>query len=294
MDSQGRRRFGLGGRWAYGLGVLLLGLAVVTAMRGLEAEVLRGVSVWGFAALMGLVGINLGSTVLLFWSVTRSFAADPPVGVGKMGLLIAMSGLLNYVPVVRAGLWGRAAYLKARHGLPVRQSVEILGVVVVLTGVVLGGAGAWLAWGPTALRWGGLLGGLVGLSVATPWLARWLYWRQVVQGWTWVPLRALDLGLTAGRLWLALWLLGVAAGPGEVVLLASGSVLVRLTGLTPNGLGLSEWTVAALGAALTGVDGPTAAAAAILDRAAEALVSVIAGSAAVWVLSREGRAVAGG
>lgn len=287
MDGESRNPVPWWRRWAYALGVLLVLLAGAMAWPGVDLTALKQAPGWSFFAIGGLVLLNLVLTAALFWSVTKSFDAQPPVPLGRMTTLIALSGLLNYIPVIRAGLWGRAAYLKARHGLPVHQSVEILGVVLALAVLVLGGVSVGVLVFPAAHRWLLLAGLLLLLTAATPILANAFFWRPIRGGWVWVPLRTLDLAVTAGRLWLALWVLGVQAGPGEVLLLASGSLLVKLTGLTPNGLGLSEWAVAAMSAELTDIAAPVAAGAALLDRGIEVLVSLTAGGVAAWVLSRD-------
>ena len=97
------------------------------------------------------------------------------------------------------------------------------------------------------------------------------------RAWAWIPLRTLDLAAATGRTALAFAAVGQPLTVGQATLLASSATLVRLTGLTPNGLGLSEWVVAGLAAALSPVDAALAAAAALLDRAIEVAVSVAAG-----------------
>ncbi|MEL7087004.1 MAG: hypothetical protein AAGL98_00945 [Planctomycetota bacterium] len=277
-QARWRRRLG------YGLGGGLLALAVGFAVSGVDWDTLRSASPWALAALAGLVGVNYFVTGLLFWNITRTFDAEPTVRATRMIGLIAVSGLLNYVPVVRAGLWGRAAYLKKHHGLPVRQSLIILGVVLALTAVVVGGAGLVMMLGPASWRWPALAGGLLLATVITPTLAERLLRRPVAAGWAWVPLRTIDFAAAAGRLGLALAIVGQSADAAEVLVLASASLLVKIAGLTPNGLGLSEWAVVALSAAVTPIEASAAAAAALLDRGAEVLVSIaLGGTALVWL-----------
>ncbi len=73
---------------------------------------------WVIALATAVVG-QLLLTGLLFWVVTLSFDAQPPVGPVRMIQVIAASSLLSYLPL-EAGFLGRTAYLKLRHGLPVR------------------------------------------------------------------------------------------------------------------------------------------------------------------------------
>lgn len=269
------------------LGLVLLTLAVGYAVRGSDVSVVARAPWWGFASLAGLVVVNLLLTSALFWSVTRSFPAKPTVGFATMSALIAVSGVLNYIPVVRAGLWGRAAYLKKFHGLALRDSVVILAVVFGLALGVLGAAVLLVVLSPSA--WAGwcVAGGLLLLTPITAAMWRAVLRRPLVGGWVWVPLRSLDLAAAAGRLWLAFGVVGVELRWTDAALLASATLIVKLAGLTPNGLGLSEWVIAALSAAMMPIETATAAAAALVDRTVEVGVALLAGAAGAWWLRRE-------
>lgn len=268
------------------LGTALLVLAIGYAARGVDVSVLRVAPGWMFAALAGLVVVNLLLTAGLFWSVTRSLHPTPRVGLRTMTALLAVSGVLNYIPVVRAGLWGRAAYLKKYHGLAVRDSVFILGVVLALAVVVLGVGGLVLIAVPEAYHGAALGGVMIVLSLAGPPLAARVL-RCAAGSVAWVPLRVMDWIASASRLWLCFAIVAEPIGVGDAMLLASASLLVKLTGLTPNGLGLSEWVVAALSAAMMPIDTATAAGAALVDRTVEVGVALIAGAAGAWWLRRE-------
>src|SRR5436853_13065 len=102
------------------LGLLLIAVAIAVALRGVDWSALRHASPWQLAALLVLMLLNIALTAALNWLVTRSFDARPPVSLSRMTLLIGASGLLNYL--WNAGTLSRAAYLRARHGLPLRQS----------------------------------------------------------------------------------------------------------------------------------------------------------------------------
>jgi hypothetical protein len=268
----------------WGVGVLLLGASVVFALRGVSLADVVAVSPQTAGLLTALVLTNLLLTAALFWSITRSFPARPPVPFAVMAALIAVSNLLNYIPVVRAGLWGRAAYLKARHAFSVGSSLRVLGVVLGLAVLVVGGMGfialAWPAMGVEwALRWQWVVVGWWGLlAIAVTFVAaRWGGQGNATAA-AWVPLRAADVGVATLRLWVCFDLLGITLGLREAAVLASASLLVKLAGLTPNGLGLSEWVVAGLSVVLAPVEAGVAAAAALIDRAVEVVVSVVAGS----------------
>ena len=104
-------------------------------------------------------------------------------------------------------------------------------------------------------------------------------------------LRALDLALAAARLWLLLRLVGADPTPMLCLLLASAGILVKLTGLTPAGLGLSEWAQLAVASAAATVDPAALAAALLIDRALE--VAVVSASGA-WGLAAARRRYGGG
>ena len=261
------------------VGVGLLGAAVVLAARGVDGAALRAVPGWVLPLIAAGVGVNLLATAALMYVMTRGYATDTPVGYPEMVAVVAWSGLLNYVPVIRAGLWGRAAYLKRTHGLAVRDSVKLLGVILGLAGVVLGSLGLL----GVALRGGAFWGAAGGAGVGLTGVLVWGALRPRAVGlrrgaaWLWVPLRLVDLAAAAGRLWLGFYAVGHVVSAREAVVLTCASLLVKLTGLTPNGLGLSEWAVAAVAAAVSPVSAASAAAAALVDRAVEVPVAIVAG-----------------
>lgn len=268
--------------WAAGV-VLLLG-AMWFAGREVRWGTLASADPGDLLWLAVAVVLSVLSATALHWVVTLSFDARPMVSPARMFALIALSGLLNYIPVLRTGLWGRAAYLRVVHQLPVRQSVVILLVVMWLTAVVFGAAAAVLLLFGEADQWAVGGAALVVLTVVTAWMAPRVVRRRVVHAWTWTPIRALDLFISAARLWIALRIVGAEVGFDTVVLAAAASMLVRLLGLTPNGLGLSEWVVAALVAASSPVDAATGAAAAVIDRAVEVVVTVPLAAVGAWML----------
>lgn len=266
------------------IGLALLVLAMVYAIQGVQWSVFREADLLYLVLLALAVLGNLAITSLLFWQITLSFDARPTVPLWTMTKLIAASGLLNYVPVVRPGLWARAAYLKARHGLPLRQSIMILVVTLVLAAVLLGTATAvLLLFRPLAQ---GIIAavGIVALSVVTGPIARRALGREVRVAWAWLPLRVVDWAVTAARLWLAFTIIGESVGYREALLASAASMVVRLVGLTPNGMGLSEWAVAAVTAAASPVSAAAGAAAALVDRAVEVAVAIATGALAAWGL----------
>lgn len=278
-----------GGRWrAVGLlvGMGLVGWAVWVVVRGTDWSVLKEVRWWQVAVLGAAVLANLGLSALLFWMVTSLFDAVPAVRLGRMFLLMAASALGNYLPM-RAGLVGRTAYLKLRHRLPVYQSAMVLGVVGGVSVLVACGMAlvAMLENGWVRLAVGGLVGGLA--SVLLPMGVEKLLRKKAVGGWLWVWIKAADVLVTAGRLWLALWMVGQPVSVETVLIMAAGGTVAVLAGLTPNGLGLREWVVGGIGELMLPAGGQGALAAALLDRAVEGMVVVVVGSWSVWWLRRE-------
>lgn len=268
------------------LGAALLLGAAVYAGRGVDWSVLTGAPPWLGTLLGAAVGANLVLTSLLFWAITRSFDAEPSVSVGRMTALISVSSLLNYLPLLRPGLLGRASYLKLRHGLPLRQSVVILLIVLVLAVVVLLAIAVALVLFEGPWRWVAAGGLVVGLSAIAGPVGRRVLRRPVERGWLWVVLRAADVLVAGLRLWVAFWILGASVGYAEAVVAGAAALLVRLAGITPNGLGLSEWTVAVLTPVLAPVEMAVGAAAALVDRAVEVLVVSASAAWGGWTLRR--------
>jgi hypothetical protein len=239
---------------------------------------------WQMAVLPATVVGNLLITSLIFWVITRSYDARPKVPATEMFWLISASALLNYLPL-RPGLLGRAAYLKLKYDLPVRQSVLILLIVLVLGAAVLLGAAAVVVIVPVVV--------LPVVGACATLVATVLVWgvaprilrRPIEAGWSWVPLRLLDLSLGTLRLWVAFAVVGHAVGWADAIVLAAAGMLIAMAGLTPNGLGLREWAIGLL-AGMMGKGDPEetfaiAAAAALVDRAIEAIVVAIVGSFAM-------------
>jgi len=279
------RRLGLG------VGLVLLLWAIIRAGGELAHLSLTGAH-WGdLLMLAGLVGMNLFLTGALHWCVTLSFDARPPVRLGRMMELVVASALVNYLPLGWPGPAARSAYLKLRHQMPVRQSVLALGIVLGLSALLAAGVAALallnypgkfpaeLSGGP----WGGALVGLVMLTLLVPPAVRRVFRRPVVWGWAWVPLKAADLAVGAGRLWLAFRVVGHPVGYFDALMLAAADMVVSMLAFTPNGLGLSEWAVGLLAQFLQLSTSPVGQLAKLLDRAVSVLIIIPTG---LWALLR--------
>lgn len=285
-----RHGWKLSARWlALAAGLALLGAAVATATTKVDFSAL-GAAPWWAAPAMGLAILaNLALTAALFGAVTRCFDADPPVDAGRMFQLICVSGVLNYLPL-RPGLFGRAAYLKLRHQLPIRQSVLILVVTLAVGGIVLGSTALVVLAAAEQWRSAACAAVVVVLLLCSPLVgpvAQRLLRRPTVGAWTWLPLKIADMLVGGFKLWLALRVFGQTVTFEQALAVRAVGSVVDMLGLTPNGLGLREWSIGGL-AALTGLtEGPhVAVAAALFERGLEAVVVVVTGLIAVAQLRR--------
>ncbi len=265
-------------RWlGLALGLGLLGWAVLRA-----GAVLPPPSLWrehgpAMLLLAALVGANLIATGALFWLITRSFSALPPVPLPRMIELVAASALINYLPLGWPGPAARSAWLKLRHNLPIRQSLIILGIVLTLS--VILALGVLLLLG-LHTPWARLLAALMGLgllSVLTARLAPVFLHRPTPAAWAWAPFKALDLLLGALRLWLAFRIIGLPIGLADALALGAADMVVSMLAITPNGLGLSEWAVGFLASTLHLASSPQAQLAKLVDRGLSVLVIIPAG-----------------
>jgi uncharacterized membrane protein YbhN (UPF0104 family) len=264
---------------ALAVGVVLLVGAIMMAVTQVNFEQLKQARPWQVGALVAAVIANLLVSGVLWWSVTLSFDAKPAVNFGRMFALVCASGLLNYLPL-RPGLFGRAAYLKMKHNLPLRQSAWITLVVLGLSGLVLGGAAAIVQFIAADYQYEVALAAAVIATIITPVAAGRLLKRKIVAGWLWVPVRVADVLVSAVRLWVVFDVVGQPISYSDAVLAASAGLFVSMLGITPNGLGLREWAIAGVTSATTGHIG---FAAAVIDRGVEAVVVTLAG---LWAMQR--------
>ncbi len=257
---------------ALGVGVALVIAALVYAFLEVDFSNFKQAQAWHVIVLLAAVMLNLLLTSTLWWAITLSFDARPPVGFKKMFSLLCASGLLNYLPL-RPGLIGRTAYLKMKHKLPIKQSIRIILTMIGLSALVLGGAWAVIQLAPPDLQKPvAAISTLVGL-IAIPLAARGILRRKLKHAWAWVPLRMADLAVTTLRMWVAFRVVGYDITISESIVVASGGMVVALSGITPNGLGLREWTIGGLSTAAM----PVGLAAGVVDRAIETLIIAITG-----------------
>lgn len=306
-------------RWVmYAFALLLLAVCVYLAFEGARGE--DGVSGWdrlreaAWQDVATMLGLVVGSVVIngwLFWLMLKPFEPDPqhyrPLTGREMVGLIAASSLLNYLPM-RAGMIGRAAYLKKLHGIDYRLSALMLFIVAGLTMYVFGLlAGAtlwrqqidavWLASVATAIAVAAVVGVpvmrwklrvLPGISVA--WFD---HHRGPAVGLLAAVMtaRVADVLMLAGRLYIAAKIFGTPIEAPAAVVMATGGMLITLATPLPNGLGLREGIYglfAAVGVAGEAMpDGPMGVAIGLIDRAVEAVIFIALGVLAIWYLHRK-------
>ncbi|MCC7191862.1 MAG: flippase-like domain-containing protein [Phycisphaeraceae bacterium] len=271
------------------LGMVLVAAAAWFALRHVDLSLLKSAAPWQVTAILTAVVANILVTATLFWVVTKSFDTHPPVTWTQMRALVAASGLLNYLGI-QAGSISRAAYLKARNNLPVMQSVAIQLVVVSVSTVVSGVVALTLVGLSGHFSQGFALTativGVVGCALVTSPIAKGMLRRPLVSAWSWAPLKALDLALTALRVWVSFQIVGREISPSAALAMAGGIAVVNLLSVTPNGLGLREWAVAVMASVIDPSLWAVAMVATLVDRALEAIVLIVTGLASVVVLRR--------
>ncbi len=283
----------------YALGAGLLIACIIIAVRQGDWSALMQSDVRIVLLLLLGVALSVLITGVVFAFVTWAFTPTGPVTFVEMQALIAGSALLNYLPF-RPGLLGRAAYLRRRHGISYRKSGLILLVVLGISAAVYVVELAIYLWWPEGLGWS--IGHialfavtvLVSILLARSTPRRPLGLRRILGGSLpfLVALRMLDVWATAGRLVCAFAVLNHSLPFREAVILATCGMFITLVGITPNGLGLREWlygAIAASGFFGGDVEGglQLGLQAALVDRAAEALVIVPTGLGSLWYLKKK-------
>ncbi len=291
---QGRVRL-VGGLLVAGLAVGLLVQLVVTHKQPFFAalEKAAGAPLWLTAMAVLLPAMNW---LLVAWSFQILNARYGKVGAGEMTALVGASWLLNYLPL-RPGMFGRVAYHRRYNGIGVRDSVRILIVLSVLTGVSL-----VLLLGAAAL--GGLVGGLGGergamlavfglgavLCVVTP-----FGWGPMEGDFAKVlALRYLDALAWVGRYAVVFALVDRPLSVFDAVAVAFVSQVVLLLPVVGNGLGVREVAIALVAGLLPGWAGDlavadraaVAAAADLINRGVEVAVAVPVGAISMVYLAR--------
>lgn len=268
------------------IGLVSLILAVILAWSQMNWQAIEQVR-WHILAVMAmLVVINQMLAVTMFWVVTRSFDTKPPVRWVNMLDLLCASAVVNYLPL-RPGLLARAAYLKIYHQLPWIQSAQSLGIIASMSLLLSLGAFGVVMLSGEGIRWAVAIGCVCFIMTVSGSLAKCLFGRPMFGAWSWVLIKLADLLVTAGRLWLAFGVVGAPIGWDMAIACGGAGMIVSMLGFTPNGLGIREWAVGISAMGLTPTIGTAGLAAAVLDRAIEAMVLLPWGGWSIARLSRQ-------
>jgi hypothetical protein len=261
------------------------------------------------AGLLLLVAFNIAVNGVVFWAMVKPFERGRPVSLADMTALIGATALLNYLPA-RAGMIGRAAYLKRKHAVSYRASVVMLVAVAGGTMFLFAMVVAATLWRKQldSVWWLSMAGVLVVAAVAAPTVVRLkLRWTPGLNAVSdeWVArhpvrarlgtlgllvLRVLDIFSFAGRVWLAARIVGSPIDLSGAMLMATGGMFITLAAPVANGLGLREGLyglfarAGVAGEALEG--GGEGLTVALIDRAAEGLVFIVLGLLALAYLHR--------
>lgn len=232
------------------------------------------------ALLAGSIVANLVLTGLTF-SVLMS--RHGKVGLVEMQALIAAASLMNFLPL-RPGLLGRIAYHRTVNAIPAVASAKVTLAAIVLTAGVaacLAAALAAAAVSPLSLR--------VLVIAPIPALAAATAFRGARVWAAAALLRYLEVMVWALRYYAAFGLIGAPIGAEAALALACVGVIPMLIPLVGNGLGLREWAIGVAAPMLAGYRLELGLAADLVNRAAELVVILAAGSAGFAWLWRENR-----
>lgn len=311
-------------RWVgWPLAIILLGAAIVLAAREADWQAAARADPMLMLKLLVAVLGSLYFTGLIYRWITRLFELDErPVGFFEMQAIIAASTLLNFLPF-KAGLVGRAVYLKRVHGIGYRASMvsffTIFVISILVYGYLLGTVLFFGTLGQTDLLDSGgameatlvvgfavmvIVGGLILPTllshaqpdeVARP-IEAYAWWERSVWLLKGLIIRGIDAAIMSARVYFAFLILGVTISPSEAIILATAGMFLAMLGITPNGLGLREWLYGLIAASgFFGGDVATGLqlgiSAALIDRAAEILIFTPAGLISIAWLRRRLRAV---
>jgi hypothetical protein len=207
---------------------------------------LRATPAWMIVALAALPAANLVVTAGVLTLLIRRHGR---VGMGEMTALVASAWLLNYLPL-RPGLIGRVTYHKVVHGIGVKASVGVQLEAIACGGAALamlliaGAAVARIDAHDALLACVVLAPGLVVGAVSAAWSGR-----RRERGLA-VTLRYLDMLLWVARYLLVFRAIGVPVSFVQAAGAAAVSQAVLLVPIVGNGLGLREWAVGAVSAAM--------------------------------------------
>ena len=286
-------------RWGgYGIGLGLLIACIVVAVRYTDFSPLKQADPTHVVLLCLLILTSLSCNAVLFQLSLRSFKGGDRVSTTEWQTLMAASALLNYLP--KAGMLGRVAYLKARHGIGLRSNVWSLihvgagttGVYVLLVLLTLWRREFDVVWVVLACAGVGA-GAIISVPLIRATgrdLLRPLSTGSMMFGSAmWYAIRVIDAFAFAGRVYLAAMIFQIPLdlpGAMAVGMVCNFAVMVAPV---PGGAGVREWLGALLlSSGLAGQVGLSQAIGLLLvDRAAEVFVFLAVGVPALIYLHRQ-------
>ena len=298
---------------AFSLIVFALGYAIQD-QRGLNWTVLLEADPW---FLFGVFAAVTASGIVVpgfqFWLVTRPFVTGQSLGIPTMQALIASSGLLNYTPV-KAGLFGRVAYLRQIHGVGLKAAVlthaliaaqfvavSLLTVLLILwrkhfdflwwIAVIIGIVFIAVTGAP-------ILKVVLNLGITVEQRLRDSYASLIVYLLVCTIAQFVGLFCTAFRWWLVFKVLDHPVSFAHAWMTAITHIFAVMAG-PANGLGLREWLIGLGGGYGWFLADPEAdigigVAVALADRAVEATVFIIFGLLGLFFLRQKLRAISAG
>lgn len=307
------RRSGWRSWLMYAVAIALLGGCIGLATRNMSSEVWEHVRHASGRDVTGMLGLVLGSVLLngwIFWAVVKPFEPGPKrIGTGEMTALIGATCLLNYLPM-RAGMIGRAAYLKRQYHVSYRASALMMALIAAGTMAIYAALVGLTLWRKQldAVWWASLLGSIVVMGLAAVPVSRWVSQWIARESSAWfgehgpaamggamglMAVRAADVAMVAGRLWIAGRIIGAPIGYPAALTMASAGTFVTLVTPLPNGLGLREGLYGLMAEVGVGsgamAGGSMGVAIGLVDRAAEAAVFIAAGLVSLAWLHRKRR-----
>lgn len=270
-------------------------VAAIIAVRGnlgpLRETVEKGIDASVWVPLLALPLVSLLLTAKVFQLLTNArLGAGRRLSFGEMLELIGASWLLNFLPL-SPGLFGRVAYQKSRHGIPLKDSAAVvvesivlswLAVAVVVPMAFVSGSVVYLLCAVLVLA------GIV-CVVAVQRFG--LHSIGAARAFTFF-LKLLDQACWAGRYYVVFRALGWHPTAAEACLIAAVAQVAMLVPFIGNGLGIREWVVGLVAVGLPGwfrgSDGAgttlsNTLSADLLNRAFEMVLAVPIG---IWCLMR--------
>jgi hypothetical protein len=272
------------------VGALLLSAAIMMVWRQREAVSVALSSIQdrpagGVVWLLGLAAASiLVNIILTGWTFSLLISRHGKVGVVEMQALIAVSTLMNFLPM-RPGLFGRVAYHKVFNNIAVRHSAS-----VVLQAMAISFAVSLCLALAVMLHnaYGHSITVLALLPLPVLGVAGAIWERGRV--WCWAAaIRFSEVIVIAVRYAVVFDLLGSPIASDTAIAFACISVLATMVPFLSSGLGLREWAIGLAAPLLTAYEMELAITADLLIRFIEVAITCAAGGLGFVWLARHQR-----